>query len=159
MRNTAVMIAVAVFVVTVLAGVFNSQVCVPCLALIAGAAAGWLAVQRTGVESSGTAARRGAQAGALAGVGALLGHIVGGLIGAARLGPAGAAAQLADIMRQLDMPALPSDLNPTTFYLSAGITSLCFGLFEVALMAAVGAIAAAIAAGMGRRGGAVAPQA
>jgi hypothetical protein len=155
MRNTVLGIAVAVFVLTVLAGVFNSQICVPCLALIAGAVAGYLAGRGTGAATTSEAAKRGAQAGALAGVGALLGHLVGGLIGAARLGPEGAAAQVAEIMRQLGMEPLPSDLNPATYYASAAATSLCFGLFEVAIMAGVGALAGMAAGQMGRGGTAV----
>jgi hypothetical protein len=157
MRNAGMVVAVPLFVITLLAGVFNWQVCGPCVALLGGAAAGYLVNQWLRPETSGLAARRGAQAGALAGVGALLGHVVGGLLGAARLGPAAAAAQLAEIMRAMGQPPLPTDLNPTTFYLSAGLTSLCLGLFDIALTAAVGALAGMIAYQMLSRRGTSAP--
>ena len=152
MRNVGMAVGIAVFVIAVLAGVFNSQVCVPCLALVGGAAAGFLANRGARPANAGEGARRGARAGAVAGVWALLGHVVGGLLGAARLGPAGAAAQMAELLEMMGQPPLPSNLDPTTFYLSAGVTSLCFGVFEVALMAAVGALAGMIAYQMSNRG-------
>jgi hypothetical protein len=57
----------------------------------------------------------------------------------------------------MGQPPLATDLNPTTFYLSAGLTSLCLGLFDIALTAAVGALAGMIAYQMLSRRGTSAP--
>jgi hypothetical protein len=144
MRNAGLMVGVVMFLIALLAGVFNAQICAPCVALVGGAAAGYLASQWLRPGTSGMAARQGAMAGAAAGVGALLGHLVGGLVGAARIGMEAAAAQVNDLMRTLGLPPQPATLNPTTYYVSAALTSVCFGVFEIALMAAVGALGGAL---------------
>ncbi len=111
--------------------------CVPCLALVAGAGAGYLAGMWDKPLNNSLSIQRGAGAGAIAGLGALLGHIFGGLGAAAFIGPEGSM----DMLRQFgfDLGAT-GDVSPTMFYVSAGFTSCCFGLFEVALMAALGAL-------------------
>jgi hypothetical protein len=140
MRNAGFTVGVVMFLIALLAGVFNAQLCAPCVALVGGAAAGYLASQWRRPSTSGMAARQGAMAGAAAGVGALLGHLVGGLVGAARIGMEAAAAQVNELMRSMGLPPLQTELNPVTYYVSAAATSVCFGVFEIALMAAVGAL-------------------
>jgi len=108
--------------------------CIPCVALLAGAGAGYLAGQFDRPGLNNTAVANGAKAGAIAGVGALLAHIIAGLAGAAALGPQGAA----EMMSQFGLPADPG--NPMVYYGSAFGAACCFGLFEIALMAGTGAL-------------------
>ena len=109
-------------------------ICVPCVALFAGTGAGYLAGQFDRPGMSNMAVRRGAQAGAIAGIAALLAHVIAGVGNAVLLGPEGAA----QMMSQFGLPA--DATNPAVYYASATVTSLCFGLFEIALMAGTGAL-------------------
>jgi hypothetical protein len=118
---------------------FLFPLCVPCLALVVGAGAGYLTGLWDKPLNNSLSIQRGAGAGAIAGVGALLGHVFGGLGAAAFVGPEGAI----DMMRQFgfDLGTTESlSANPAIYYASAGFTGCCFGLFEVALMAALGAV-------------------
>jgi hypothetical protein len=110
-------------------------ICIPCLALFAGALAGYLAGQFDRPASTQDAARVGAGAGAIGGAGALLGHVTTGLATAVMVGPEGAA----DILRQFGIDIGPSG-GPAAYYGGAVGGACCFGLFEVALMAALGAL-------------------
>lgn len=110
-----------------------TPLCVPCLALLAGLGAGYLAGLFDKPLDPGMSAQKGAGSGAVAGVGALGGHLLGGGINAALVGPQGAA----DLMSALGLPATT---DPTTYYISVIGGSFCFGLIEVALMAGVGAL-------------------
>lgn len=118
---------------------FLFPLCVPCLALVVGAGAGYLAGMWDKPLNNSLSIQRGAGAGAIAGVGALLGHVFGGLGAAALIGPEGSL----EMLRQFgfDMGSAESvSGNPAIFYASATLTGCCFGLFEVALMAALGAV-------------------
>lgn len=110
--------------------------CVPCLALVAGALAGYLAGVWDRPAENGRAIQRGALAGTLGGAGALLGHLVGGLLAAATVGPQGAL----DLARQLGLDLGSTSGSPVIFYASASATACCFGLVEVVLMAGLGAL-------------------
>ena len=157
MRTVAVVVAAPVFVLAGQASVYNAQVCGPCVALLGGAAAGYWVNRRLEAETSDRAMRQGARAGAWAGLGAFLGHTLGGLIGAAVLGPGTAAQQTAPWLRALGLPELPANPNPVTYYGGALFASCCFGLFDVAVMAGVGALAGMVWYQMGRRGQGQAP--
>jgi hypothetical protein len=108
--------------------------CVPCVALLAGTGAGYLAGQFDRPGTGNVAAGNGAKAGAIAGIAALLAHLVGGAYSAFAVGPGGAAA----LAESLGVPATES--NPAVYYASTFGAACCFGLFEVALMAGVGAL-------------------
>lgn len=111
--------------------------CIPCLALFAGAGAGYLAGMFDKTMGQGASAKSGAGAGAVGGVGALIGHVGGGMATALTIGPEGSA----ELMRQfgIDVPASAASGGPA-YYASAFGASCCFGLFEVALMAGLGAL-------------------
>jgi hypothetical protein len=111
-----------------------SPFCVPCVAILAGAGAGYLAGVFDKPDVSRASARSGAIAGAVGGAGALLGHLIGGAINAMLVGPAGGAA----IAQQLGLP-VTSDYPAAYYGATAGI-ACCFGLGEVALMAGLGAL-------------------
>ncbi len=126
-------------VMLVIGGVlaFLFPLCVPCLALLAGAGAGYLAGMFDKVGENSRAIRGGAGAGAIAGAGALIGHVFGGLGSALVTGPTASA----ELLRQFGMD-VPNGVgsSPIGFYGGAFAASCCFGLFEVALMAGLGAL-------------------
>lgn len=116
---------------------FLFPLCVPCLALLAGAGAGYLAGLWDRPADNGRAVQRGALAGALGGVGALVGHIGGGLGAAAFTGPQTSL----ELARRLGLDVGNAGaVSPAVFYGTAGLTGCCFGLVEVALMAGLGAL-------------------
>lgn len=118
---------------------FIFPLCVPCLALVAGAGAGYLAAMWDKPLDNSRSIQRGAGAGAIAGLGALLGHVFGGLGAAAFIGPAGSL----EMLRQFgfDVGDVSGAADPAAFYYGKAFgTSCCFGLVEVALMAALGAL-------------------
>jgi hypothetical protein len=109
--------------------------CIPCLAVVAGLGAGYLAGQFDRPGPGAAAARTGAGAGAIGGVGALLAHLVAGAGNAYLLGPEAAV----DLARALGLDTGSVD-NPIAFYGGALAGACCVGLFEVALMAGLGAL-------------------
>jgi hypothetical protein len=110
-----------------------SPCCVPCLAILAGAAAGYLAAVFDKPIAPGDSAQTGAAAGGIGGIGALIGHVIGGAINAVMVGP----EMMEDILYQLGLPA---SSDPTTYYAGAIGGTCCFGVLEVALMAGLGAL-------------------
>ena len=135
---------------------FLFPLCVPCLALLAGAGAGYLAGVWDRPGENGRAIQRGAGAGAIGGVGALLGHVAGGLASAAFVGPQGAL----DFARELGLDLGVGAADPAVYYASATAAACCFGLVEVALMAGLGALGGLLywqMAGKNQSGGTAAP--
>lgn len=129
---------------SILTGAINFLICVPCLAVLAGALAGYLGGRFDRPPSNNAALRIGAGAGALAGAGAWLGSIVGGLIGAALLGPEQAAQLIDEFSRTYDLGLPTAPVGPVTFYASNALTSCCLGLFVVVVMAGLGALGGAL---------------
>jgi hypothetical protein len=123
----------AVMLVLSLGGSLLTPLCVPCLALVVGIGAGYLAGTFDNPIASGASAQVGAGAGAIAGVGALIGHLLGGVVNVILLGP----ERTADVLRQLGLPA---SADASTYYAALIGGSCCFGVFEVLLMAGVGAV-------------------
>jgi hypothetical protein len=121
-------------VLALIGGFVFPLLCIPCVALFAGTAAGYLSGQFDRPGASNLAIQRGAQAGAIAGIAALLAHVIAGVASAVTVGPEGAA----ELMQQFGLPADPG--NPTVYYASAAATACCMGLFEIALMAGTGAL-------------------
>lgn len=112
-----------------------SPYCVPCLAIFAGLGAGYLGGIFDKPLETGSSAKAGAGAGAIAGVGALGGHLIGALGNALIVGPEGTAA----FLRQLGLPA-DAVADPTMYYVTVFGSGCCLGLFEIALMAGLGAL-------------------
>jgi len=108
--------------------------CIPCLALLAGVGGGYLAGMFDTPAENGGAVRVGAGAGAIGGVGALLAHMVGGLVAAFTVSP----EQAAEMMRQFGVEV--ETTNATAYYAGAIGGACCFGLFEIAFMAGLGAL-------------------
>ncbi|MCS6883648.1 MAG: hypothetical protein NZU74_20180, partial [Chloroflexaceae bacterium] len=76
-RSGLIFAVVMLFIGGILAFLF--PLCVPCIALVVGAGAGYLAGMWDKPLNNSLSIQRGAGAGAIAGVGALLGHVFGGL--------------------------------------------------------------------------------
>jgi hypothetical protein len=116
---------------------FITPLCAPCVALFAGLAAGYLAALFEKPIDQGGAAKPGAAAGAIAGVGGLVGNMIAAVVNILVVGPERAA----QIAQQFN---LPSGADPSTFastyYLSGIGLPFCIALFNIALMAGLGAL-------------------
>ncbi len=117
---------------------FLFPLCVACLAIFAGVGAGYLAGVFDKPADQGSAAKSGASAGAIGGAGALIGQVIGGVASAAIQGPQAGA----EIMRQLGVPVDTPTAGAGTagFYIGAFLSTCCFGLVSLALMAGLGAL-------------------
>jgi MFS family permease len=123
----------AVMLVLGVGGSLISPICVPCLAVVAGIGAGYLAAVFDKPLTSGGAAKSGAVAGAIGGAGALLGQIIGGILNAIIVGPQGAM----DVLERL---GLPVSYDPNLYYVSFIGSGVCFGVLDIVLMAGLGAL-------------------
>ena len=144
MRRATLIAGLIGFVAAVISGALNSQICVPCIALVLGAAVGYLACRLERPADQNGATRLGATAGGLAGAGTLVGNVVGGAIGAYLLGPAGAQNLTESIARSLGITVPQSAISPVSYYASALGTSACCGVVEIFIMALLGALAGMI---------------
>lgn len=108
--------------------------CGPVVSLIAGAVAGYLAVQQEKPTTKNEGARAGATAGGIAGGLIILGQVVGGL---------GALAYMQSTGSQIPFGQIPSTSSDPSlqvaFYGSGIVTALCFGILGAALAAGAGA--------------------
>ncbi len=109
-----------------------SPLCAPCVALFAGIIAGYLAGLFDKPGDQGVSAKVGASSGAVAGVGGLLGIMIGAVANVFLVGPEGAN----QVAQQLGLPGA----DPTSYYISAIGLPCCIALFNIALMAGLGAL-------------------
>ncbi len=123
----------AVMLVLGIGGSLISPICVPCLALVAGIAAGYLACIFDKPLTSGGAAKAGAIAGAIGGAGALLGQIIGSILNSIWVDP----QTVIDLMEQLGLPAAYDPGMVRITQIGGGV---CFGLLDIVLMAGLGAL-------------------
>lgn len=108
--------------------------CGPVLSLIAGAVAGYLAVQREKPFSKNDGARTGATAGGIAGGFIILGQLLGGIAALAFMQASGAPTILGP------MPDLSGDPAAAVGFYAGGLgTALCFGVVGALLAAGAGA--------------------
>lgn len=113
-----------------------SPICVPCLALFAGLGAGYLAGMFDKPSLQNIGVRSGASAGAIGGVGALIGQLIGGGINAVVVGPEGAQ----QFMQQIAPDLATGSTNSAAYYFGVFGSACCIGLFNVAIMAGLGAL-------------------
>lgn len=125
-----------VMLVLAIGGSLLSPLCVPCLALFAGLGAGYLAgmFDKPGLQNAGV--RSGASAGAIGGVGGLIGQLIGGGLNAVIVGPQGAQ----DLLRQISPDLVTGSTDPTAYYIGVFGSACCIGIFNIALMAGLGAL-------------------
>lgn len=129
-------IAAVVALVLAIGGSLLLAICVPCISLFIGIAAGYLANHFEPAGEGGGAAKTGAIAGAIGGVGALLGQAMGAVINGFMVGPEGAM----DLGRQLGID-MPSGMDAMGGYWFGVIgTGCCLGIFDLMLMAGLGAV-------------------
>lgn len=123
----------AVMLILGIGGSLITPICVPCLAILAGVGAGYLAGVYEKPLTSGDSAKAGAIAGVIGGAGALLGQIVGGVINATTV-------DLQDAMDLLEQFGLPTTYDPNLFFISQIGGGVCLGLLDIVLMAGLGAL-------------------
>lgn len=123
-----------IMLVLALAATLLSPLCAPCIALFVGLGAGFLAGVFDKPLESGGSAKSGAAAGAIGGGGGLVGAMIAAVVNAIFVGPDRAA----EIMRQLGMSSGPGTTEG--YYIGAFGGPCCIGLFDVALMAGLGAL-------------------
>ncbi len=116
-----------------------TPICAPCVALLAGLAAGYLAGLFDKPADQGASAKSGASAGAIASIGGLVGNMIAAVVNIIIVGPEKAA----QVSQQLGLPtASDPSTYATGYYASAIGTPCCIALFNIALMAGLGALGA-----------------
>ena len=122
-----------------------SPICASCVALIAGLAAGYLAALFDKPADQGASAKAGASAGAIASLGGLLGSMIATVINLLVVSPTRAAEITQQLAQRLGLPSTTLG-DPATiaanYYASAIGTSCCIVIFDIALMAGLGALGA-----------------
>ncbi|MFN2110567.1 MAG: hypothetical protein ACK2UI_12965, partial [Anaerolineae bacterium] len=116
----------AVMLVLGIGGSLLSPLCVPCLAVMAGVGAGYLAGVWEKPLTSGDSAKVGAIAGAIGGAGALLGQIIGGILNAILVDPQ-------QMMRMMEQFGLPANYDSNFFLIGQIGGAVCFGLLDIVL--------------------------
>ena len=135
MLKSSLIIGIAAFLLG--AGItMLSPLCVPCLAIFLGLAAGGLAGVFDKPLNNSASAKTGALAGAIGGIGAILGQMVGAGANAVLVGPEGAQ----EFMRQFGMPLPASGNFGAAYYFGVFGSACCVGLLDIALMAGLGAV-------------------
>ncbi|MEJ5310747.1 MAG: hypothetical protein WHX52_13360 [Anaerolineae bacterium] len=124
----------AVMLVLGIGGSLISPLCVPCLAVLAGIGAGYLAGVLEKPLTSGGSAKVGAIAGAIGGAGALLGQLIGSILNVLWVDP----QTVMNMMEQFGLPSTYYDPNLIKFGQIGG--GVCFGLLDIVLMAGLGAL-------------------
>lgn len=136
MKKSALIAGIAALLFSFGASAGVSPICVPCLALIFGLLAGYLAGTFDKPLYKDRALKAGALAGLWGGIGMLLGQILGAVLNAVLIGPEGAARLFAQMGLFVGGPAQIAEFYWTVITLS----TLCLVVFDVALMAGFGAL-------------------
>ena len=108
----------------------------PCITPILGIAAGYLAGAFDGYLERPVALRSGAKAAAIAGVGMFLGQVMGAVINGVLVGPEGAAQVLSSFGVATGGIGQMSGI----YWISLIVSTGCISLFNIGLMAALGAL-------------------
>lgn len=133
MVKSGLIVGAGSFVLALAAGAFVSPLCGLCIGLLGGLAAGYAAGVFDRPAESSSASKSGTGAGAIAGLGVLLGLTIAGVVNSFRFSP----QEVADLMQVF---GLPVSGDPTVYYAGLIAGPFCTGLFNVALMAGVGAL-------------------
>lgn len=111
-----------------------SPICIPCLAIFLGLAAGYVANVFDKPTLQNKAVKAGALAGVLSGLGSLVGQIIGQGINMALVGPGG----MSEIYRQLGIQ-VSGDME-TIYYAGQIGLGCCVGIIALGIMAGLGAL-------------------
>jgi hypothetical protein len=117
-----------------------TPLCVPCLALLLGLAAGYLAGVFDKPAQNDVSAKAGALSGSIGGVGAMLGQTVAAVANSVMLGPAGAAR----LATRLGLPTGNSATFGSGYWVGVIGSTCCFSALDILLMAALGALGGVI---------------
>jgi hypothetical protein len=112
--------------------------CAPCIGILFGLAAGYMAGVFDKPVSSGESVRRGGSAGAIAGAIGFLGGILGGVLNSLLLNP----ANVASFTRLLGIYNM--NISEAQIWLSQMGFAFCIGLFDIAWMALLGVAGGAL---------------
>jgi predicted PurR-regulated permease PerM len=112
-----------------------TPICIPCLAIFLGLAAGYVANVFDKPRVQGQATKIGALAGLIGGVGGLIGQFIGQGINAAMVGPQG----LTQIYQQLGIQ-IPAEMSSTYYWAGQIGLGCCIGIIALGLMAGLGAL-------------------
>jgi hypothetical protein len=126
------------FILVLGSAVLITPFCAPCLGVILGLAAGYLACVYDKPISSGEGVRKGAVAGAIAGSLGFLGGMIGGVINGALLNP----SNLEAVYKTLGMPVV--NIDQTTIWTLQLVGAACIGLFNIGWMAILGVAGGAL---------------
>jgi hypothetical protein len=118
------------------AAVGISPICVPCLAIVFGLLAGYLAGAFDKPADQNRAIRAGTLAGLLGGIGMLVGQIIGAASNAVLVGPEGTARLLAQMGLFAGGPAQIAEF----YWIVLTLSTACLVVFDVALMSGFGAL-------------------
>lgn len=135
MKKSALISGIVAFLFATGSSTIISPICVPCLMLVVGLMAGYLAGVFDKPTENNHATKSGALAGLIGGVGALLGQVTGALINGLLVGP----AKTVEVLYQMGIPAgSPAMLSEIYWPVLIG-SALCLGIFNLALMSGLGA--------------------
>ena len=115
-----------------------SPLCVPCLSLLLGLGAGYLAGVFEKPEEGNQTLKIGALAGVIGGIGMALGQVIGAVINSIIIGPEGAAQMIESFGLQTGGPAAIG----SSYWFGVIGGTVCFGLVDIALMAGFGVLGA-----------------
>ena len=139
MLKSGLIVGVLAFLVSVGVGLLI-PLCVPCLALFFGVAAGYLAGVFDKPASNEGSARAGALAGVIGGIGAMLGQIVASAVRAFLISP----AQAAQIANGLGLPTGSGSTFASSYWAGMIGGTVCFSALDIVFMAALGALGGVI---------------
>ncbi len=115
-----------------------SPICVPCLSLLLGLGAGYLAGVFEKPEEGNETLRTGALAGVISGIGMALGQVIGAVINSKIVGPEGAAHMIESFGLQTGGPVAIG----SSYWVGLIGSTVCFGLLDIVLMAGFGVVGA-----------------
>ena len=126
------------FVLILGSAVLITPFCAPCLGIILGLAAGYVACVYDKPISNGEGVRKGGMAGVIAGGLGLVGGLIGGVINGVLLNP----SSLEALYKTLGIPNI--SLDQTAIWTMQLVGAVCIGLFNVGWMAILGVAGGAL---------------
>ncbi len=115
-----------------------SPVCVPCVALLLGIAAGFLGGMFEKPAEGKETTRVGGLAGLISGIGIALGQLIGAIVNSQLVGPDGAA----EMMRNFGLQGGGAGAFENSYWVGVVASTVCFGLLDIVLMAGLGVVGA-----------------